>query len=54
MSAAERAEARRKAILNRGTDRLAKLTTSGRGADAPAYMHDGQLSSHSAIITSNR
>ncbi|KAJ6569402.1 hypothetical protein B0H19DRAFT_1257055 [Mycena capillaripes] len=34
MSAAARAEARRKAILSRGTDRLAKLTTSGRGEDA--------------------
>ncbi|CAK5264174.1 unnamed protein product [Mycena citricolor] len=35
-SAAARAEARRKAILSRGTDRLAKLTTSsGRPEDAP-------------------
>ena len=41
MSAAARAEARRKAILSRGTDRLAKLTTSARGEDAPAYLHDG-------------
>lgn len=41
MSAAARAEARRKAILSRGSDRLAKLTTSARGEDAPAYMHDG-------------
>ncbi|KAJ6614921.1 hypothetical protein B0H10DRAFT_119384 [Mycena sp. CBHHK59/15] len=39
MSAAARAEARRKAILSRGTDRLAKLTTSGRGEDA-AYAKD--------------
>ncbi|KAG6840519.1 hypothetical protein C0991_006192 [Blastosporella zonata] len=39
MSASERAEARRKAILSRGSDRLAKLTTSARGDD-PAYMHD--------------
>ena len=46
MSAAARAEARRKAILSRGTDRLAKLTTSARGEDAPAYLHDG-LSLHS-------
>ncbi|KAG5636000.1 hypothetical protein H0H81_009427 [Sphagnurus paluster] len=38
-SASARAEARRKAILSRGTDRLAKLTTSARGDD-PAYMHD--------------
>lgn len=41
MSAAARAEARRKAILSRGTDRLAKLTTSARGEDHPAYIHDG-------------
>ncbi|KIM39124.1 hypothetical protein M413DRAFT_12419 [Hebeloma cylindrosporum] len=40
MAAAARAEARRKAILSRGTDRLAKLTTSARGEDAPAYLHD--------------
>ncbi|KAF9482389.1 hypothetical protein BDN70DRAFT_991181 [Pholiota conissans] len=40
MSAAARAEARRKAILSRGGDRLAKLTTSARGEDAPAYLHD--------------
>ncbi|KAF5376897.1 hypothetical protein D9615_007202 [Tricholomella constricta] len=39
MSASARAEARRKAILSRGSDRLAKLTTSARGDD-PAYMHD--------------
>ncbi|KIY52937.1 hypothetical protein FISHEDRAFT_34225 [Fistulina hepatica ATCC 64428] len=39
-AAAARAEARRKAILSRGTDRLAKLTTSARGEDAPAYVHD--------------
>ncbi|THV01224.1 hypothetical protein K435DRAFT_776070 [Dendrothele bispora CBS 962.96] len=39
MSAAARAEARRKAILSRGNDRLAKLTTSARGDD-PAYKHD--------------
>ncbi|KAA1468304.1 hypothetical protein DENSPDRAFT_833549 [Dentipellis sp. KUC8613] len=39
-SAAARAEARRKAILNRGTDRLAKLTTSARGEDASAFVHD--------------
>lgn len=38
-SPAARAEARRKAILSRGSDRLAKLTTSGRGEDAPAYKH---------------
>ncbi|KAK0228778.1 hypothetical protein IW262DRAFT_1352928 [Armillaria fumosa] len=39
-SASARAQARRQAILSRGSDRLAKLTTSGRGEDAPAYMHD--------------
>lgn len=39
-SPAARAEARRKAILSRGSDRLAKLTTSGRGKDAPAYIAD--------------
>jgi len=37
--AAARAEARRKAILARGRDRLAKLTTSARGEDHPAYSH---------------
>lgn len=40
-TATERAEARRKAILARRGDRLAKLTSSARGEDAPAYMHDG-------------
>ncbi|KAG2030051.1 hypothetical protein BDR03DRAFT_929313 [Suillus americanus] len=39
MSATARAEARRKAILSRGTDRLSKLTTTARGEDAPAYMN---------------
>ncbi|PPQ98967.1 hypothetical protein CVT24_003463 [Panaeolus cyanescens] len=39
MSAAARAEARKKAILSRGNDRLAKLTTSARGEEAP-YLHD--------------
>ncbi|KAF9221295.1 hypothetical protein BS17DRAFT_738000 [Gyrodon lividus] len=39
-SPAARAEARRKAILSRGGDRLAKLTTSARGEDAPAYLQD--------------
>ncbi|KAJ3524794.1 hypothetical protein NMY22_g10852 [Coprinellus aureogranulatus] len=45
MSASARAEARRKAILSRGNDRLAKLTTSARGEDAPAYMKDVGTSS---------
>lgn len=40
-AAAKRAEARRKAILARGTDRLSKLTTSARGEDAPQFVHDG-------------
>ncbi|EPS99667.1 hypothetical protein FOMPIDRAFT_1080588, partial [Fomitopsis schrenkii] len=39
-SAAARAEARRKAILARGGDRLAKLTSSARGEDASTYLHD--------------
>ncbi|KAK7468372.1 hypothetical protein VKT23_002888 [Stygiomarasmius scandens] len=39
MSATARAEARRKAILSRGNDRLSKLTNSARGDD-PAYKHD--------------
>lgn len=40
-SAAARAEARRKAILSRGTDRLSKLTSSARGEDNPVYLHNG-------------
>ncbi|KAJ7155895.1 hypothetical protein B0H12DRAFT_45727 [Mycena haematopus] len=40
MSAAARAEARRKAILARGGDRLAKLTNSGRGEDNPVYVRE--------------
>ncbi|KAF7367539.1 hypothetical protein MSAN_00817000 [Mycena sanguinolenta] len=40
MSAAARAEARRKAILGRGGDRLAKLTSSGRGEDHPVYVRE--------------
>ena len=39
--AAARAEARRKAILARGTDRLAKLTTSARGEEGGGHLHDG-------------
>ncbi|KAH9939035.1 uncharacterized protein BXZ73DRAFT_44092 [Epithele typhae] len=35
-----RAEARRKAILARGSDRLSRITTSARGEDGAAYMHD--------------
>ncbi|KAI6142074.1 hypothetical protein BKA82DRAFT_723380 [Pisolithus tinctorius] len=38
---AARAEARRKAILGRGSDRLAKLTTSARGEDASSYIQTG-------------
>lgn len=39
-SAKERSEARRKALLNRGNDRLRKLTSSARGEDAPQFAHD--------------
>lgn len=39
--AATRAEARKKAILARGNDRLAKLATSARGEDNPVYTHNG-------------
>ncbi|ESK95560.1 hypothetical protein Moror_12634 [Moniliophthora roreri MCA 2997] len=46
-SAAAKAEARRKAILSRGSDRLAKLTTSARGEDGSAYL-DKPLFSNSA------
>ncbi|KAI0063063.1 hypothetical protein BV25DRAFT_437927 [Artomyces pyxidatus] len=38
-SAASRAQARKAAILKRGSDRLAKLTSSARGEDAPAFVH---------------
>lgn len=44
--AAARAEARRKAILARGNDRLAKLTTSARGEDSPVYNHEGNQVVH--------
>ncbi|CDO71732.1 hypothetical protein BN946_scf184920.g16 [Trametes cinnabarina] len=37
--AKSRAEARRKAILSRGGDRLARITSSGRGEGA-TYLHD--------------
>ncbi|KAL0576881.1 hypothetical protein V5O48_005088 [Marasmius crinis-equi] len=52
MSAAEKAAARRKAILSRGNDRLAKLTTSARGEDAPAYLrHESPpVPSHSSNV----
>jgi len=36
----ERSEARRKALLDRGTDRLKKLTSSARGEDAPQFAHE--------------
>jgi GET complex subunit GET2 len=50
-----RAEARRRAILARGGDRLAKLTTSARGEDAPAYMPDtGELDPrHQRVLNLN-
>ncbi|KAI0294746.1 hypothetical protein BC826DRAFT_306922 [Russula brevipes] len=38
MSAAAAREARRKAILSRGTERLSKLATSARGDDAPQFV----------------
>ena len=44
MAAAARAEARKKAILARGTDRLAKLTTSARGDDGSVFgMHSSSV-----------
>lgn len=42
-SAAAKAEARRKAILSRGSDRLSKLTSSARGEDNPVYMNNGKF-----------
>lgn len=53
MSATARAEARRKAILSRGTDRLAKLTTSARGEDHPVYSHDGGYSFNELSLNLN-
>ncbi|KAF9261917.1 hypothetical protein L218DRAFT_960874 [Marasmius fiardii PR-910] len=51
MSAAAKAEARRKAILARGSDRLAKLTTSARGEDAPYMRHESPpVVSHSSNV----
>jgi hypothetical protein len=40
-TAAEKAEARRRAILSRGNDRLSKLTTTARGEDGKAYVNVG-------------
>ncbi|KAH9920339.1 uncharacterized protein B0H18DRAFT_1025037, partial [Fomitopsis serialis] len=40
-----KAQARRQAILARGGDRLARLTSSARGEDASAYLHDGMYTS---------
>ncbi|KAF8641550.1 hypothetical protein AX16_009927 [Volvariella volvacea WC 439] len=48
-TAVERAEARRKAILSRGSDRLSKLTTSARGEGAPAYLSDSPRSVSSTL-----
>lgn len=42
-SAAERTEARRRAILSRGSDRLNKLTSSARGEGHPAYVNNGTV-----------
>ncbi|KAF8633185.1 hypothetical protein AX15_001483 [Amanita polypyramis BW_CC] len=48
-TAAEKAEARRKAILSRGSDRLAKLTTSARGEDA-TYLRPDTPATHTAAL----
>lgn len=40
-NAADRAEARRKAILAKRGDRLAKLTTTARGDEGKTYLNDG-------------
>jgi hypothetical protein len=53
MSAAAKAEARRKAILSRGSDRLSKLTTSARGDDAPQFVHTGKPQATLALPSSN-
>ena len=45
-----RAEARRKAILARGGDRLARITTSARGEEGASYMHDGMSTSAPLFI----
>ncbi|KAF9777466.1 hypothetical protein BJ322DRAFT_1144737 [Thelephora terrestris] len=46
MSTAQlRAEARRKAILSRGTDRLSKLTSSARGEDATYISTESSITS---------
>jgi hypothetical protein len=50
MAAAARSEARRRAILARGNDRLAKLTASARGEDATTYMHDGDVDCTTSTI----
>jgi len=52
MSTAQaRAEARRKAILSRGTDRLSKLTSSARGEDATYINTESPITSKT--VTSN-
>ena len=50
MAATARSEARRRAILARGNDRLAKLTASARGKEATVYVHDGELDRESLHI----
>ena len=50
MAATARSEARRRAILARGNDRLAKLTASARGKEATVYPHDGDLDRVSLCI----
>ncbi len=49
-----RAEARRKAILARGGDRLARITTSARGEEGASYMHDGTSWSMSPTYAAHR
>lgn len=53
-SPAARAEARRKAILGRGGDRLAKLTTSARGEEGPAYLRGGEFIDEFCVYHSRR
>ncbi|KAL5495773.1 hypothetical protein ACEPAI_1237 [Sanghuangporus weigelae] len=50
MSSAAAREARKKAILGRGGDRLSKLTTAARGEDHPVYSNT-DISSRNAPTT---
>ncbi|OCB89220.1 hypothetical protein A7U60_g3586 [Sanghuangporus baumii] len=51
MSSAAAREARKKAILGRGGDRLSKLTTAARGEDHPVYSNTADISSRNAPTT---